>query len=66
MVVLDVRILADGGADDIRIVSDPGLGFADNAVNTVKKWKFKPTTNKDGKIVSVRVKVEVSFHAPTR
>jgi TonB family protein len=65
-VLLDVKILADGQTDDIRVVSDPGHGFADRAVNAVKKWKFKPATNKDGKPVSARTKIEVTFHALPR
>jgi len=59
--MLDVMISADGQPDDIRVVSDPGHGFADNAVKAVKRWKFKPAATKDGKKVSTRIKVEITF-----
>jgi len=59
--MLDVMISADGQPDDIRVVSDPGHGFADNAVKAVKRWKFKPPATKDGKKVSTRIKVEITF-----
>jgi TonB family protein len=61
VVLLDVMISADGQPDDIRVVSDPGYGFADNAVKAVKKWKFKPAATKDGKKVPTRTKIEITF-----
>jgi TonB family protein len=59
--MLDAMISADGQTDDIRVVSDPGHGFADNAVKAVKKWKFKPAATKDGKKVPTRTKIEITF-----
>ncbi len=59
--MLDVMISAEGQPDDIRIVSDPGHGFADSAVKAVKKWKFKPAATKDGKKVPTRTKIEIRF-----
>jgi protein TonB len=61
VVMLDAMISADGQPDDIRVVSDPGNGFADNAVKAVKKWKFKPAATKDGKKVPTRTKIEITF-----
>src|SRR5229473_2882699 len=61
VVMLDVMISAEGQPDDIRIVSDPGHGFADSAVKAVKKWKFKPAATKDGKKVPTRTKIEIRF-----
>jgi TonB family protein len=62
VVMLDAMISADGQTDDIRVVSDPGHGFADNAVKAVKKWKFKPARDKEEKPYPVRVAIEVKFN----
>jgi len=59
--MLDVMISAEGQPDDIRIVSDPGHGFADSGVKAVRKWKFKPAATKDGKKVPTRTKIEITF-----
>ena len=61
VVMLDVMISADGQPDDIRVVSDPGHSFADNAVKAVRKWKFKPAAMKDGKKVPTRTRIEITF-----
>ena len=61
LVMLDVLISVDGQAEDIRVVSDPGHGLAENAVKAVKKWKFRPAAAKDGKKVPIRIKIEVKF-----
>jgi len=60
---LEITETEKGDADpsDIRVVEDPGSGFADRAIFAVKKWKFKPATLKNGKPVKARVKVEVTF-----
>jgi TonB family protein len=61
LVLLDVMILENGQTDDIRVVSDPGYGFGDSAVKTVKAWKFKPAAKKDSTKVALRVKIEIKF-----
>src|SRR5438105_15839324 len=45
----------------IRVIEDPGHGFAQEAVAVVKKWKFNPATLKDGKPTKTRTTVEVQF-----
>ena len=62
-VILEITVTEKGDADpsDIRVIKDPGSGFADEAIMAVKKWKFKPATLKSGKPVKARVKVEVTF-----
>jgi periplasmic protein TonB len=60
-VVLDVTITPDGRAIDVRIVKDPGLGLGEKAVEAVKGWKFKPAAGPSGKIIPVRVNIEVTF-----
>ena len=63
-VMLEITVTEKGDADpsDIRVIKDPGSGFAENSIIAVKKWKFKPATLKNGKPVKARVKVEVVFH----
>lgn len=62
-VMLEITVTEKGDADpsDIRVIKDPGSGFADEAIIAVKKWKFKPATLKNGKPVKARVKVDVTF-----
>ncbi|MGO8815252.1 MAG: TonB family protein [Terriglobia bacterium] len=59
-VVLKIIIGVDGAVTDVK--AEPGFdeGLTENAVNTVKTWKFKPAM-KDGKPVPCKVSVEVSF-----
>jgi TonB family protein len=38
-----------------------GYGLDEEAYNTIKKWKFKPATEKDGTPVAAVVPVEVTF-----
>jgi TonB family protein len=49
--------------DNIRVILEepPGVGFAKNAADVVKKWKFNPATLKDGKPTKTRTKVHVQF-----
>ncbi len=60
---MTVSLIADasGDAKDIQIVSPLGLGLDEQAVASVRTWKFDPA-KKDGKPVSVRIAVEVDFH----
>jgi len=51
----------DVDGKDIRVIEDPGHGFAQEAVAVVKKWKFNPATLKDGKPTKTRTTVEVQF-----
>jgi len=60
-VVLSVEIDPTGTATNIRVVRGLGLGLDEKAVETVKKWKFKPG-EKDGTPVTVAATIEVNFH----
>jgi bla regulator protein BlaR1 len=59
---LAVVVLETGNVGDVTITQslDKEYGLDDEAVNTVKQWRFKPGT-KDGKAVAVQVEIEMTF-----
>lgn len=64
-VLVEITVSEKGDADpqNIRVLKDPGHGFAQEAVAVVKKWRFNPATLKDGKPTKKRTTVEVQFTA---
>jgi protein TonB len=60
-VVLNVIITTDGRAVNITVAKGPGLGLEENAIEAVKKWRFKPAIGPSGKPVNVSIPIEVSF-----
>lgn len=62
VVQLWIIIDAQGNVSDIREISKLlGGGLDKSAIDTVKTWRFNPST-REGAPVPVRVMVEVSFH----
>jgi protein TonB len=59
-VVLWIIVDAQGNVTDAQVVKPLGMGLDENAVSTVKTWKFKPAM-RNGVPVPVKVMVEVSF-----
>jgi TonB family protein len=61
-VFLEAVVLADGTVGEVRVVRslDKEHGLDDEAVNTLKKWRFTPG-KKDGVAVPVVVEVQMSF-----
>jgi TonB family protein len=59
-VILSIVIGAAGAVQDVRIEKPLDPGLDQNAVNTIKTWKFDPAM-KDGKPVACKVTVEVGF-----
>ena len=59
-VVLLVGISAKGHVEAVRVLRSDEPAFEKSAVDTVKKWKFKPA-EKDGHPVAVQVTVEMKF-----
>jgi protein TonB len=59
-VVLWIVVDAQGNVTDAQVVKPLGMGLDENAVSTVKTWKFKPAM-RNGSAVPVKVMVEVSF-----
>ena len=60
-VVLSLVVTADGMPTDITVVRPIGSGLDEEAVKTVKQWRFRPAM-KDGKPVEAKINVEVDFH----
>lgn len=50
-----------GRATDIHVLSGLGYGLDEEAVKTLKRWRFKPAVWPDGKKHGARVVVEVGF-----
>lgn len=60
-VKLSVLIDPQGTVAAVRLDQGVGEGLDENAMETVKNWRFSPAT-KDGAAVSVWMPVEVEFH----
>ena len=60
-VVLSIEIAVDGTPRILRVVSGPGLGLDEKAVEAVRQWRFKPAY-RDGRPVDSTAMVEVHFH----
>jgi TonB family protein len=58
-VLLEITVSEKGRPSDIQVLSDPGNGFAREAVDAVKHWKFKPAIAEDGRKISKRIQINV-------
>jgi TonB family protein len=58
--LLSFVVQADRTIRDIQVVRSVGYGMDEEAVRTVKKWRFAPGA-KDGVPVDVRIRAEVDF-----
>jgi TonB family protein len=58
--ILRVVIDEQGRVGDVFLQKPIGMGLDESAVETVRRWRFKPAL-KDGKPVKVSVMVQVSF-----
>jgi periplasmic protein TonB len=61
LVILQIVVTPDGRASHIEIVSGPGLGLEEEAVEAVKNWRFKPALGPNRKPVATQIEVEVQF-----
>ncbi len=59
-VVMLIGITAKGKVQPVRVLRSDEPAFEKTAVETVKKWKFKPA-EKDGHAVPVQITVEMKF-----
>jgi TonB family protein len=62
LVRLEAVVLTDGTVGDVKVTKslDRVHGLDNEAVKTVKKWRFEPGT-KDGKPVAVALEIEMTF-----
>jgi len=60
-VVLQVVVTADGHAENISVVRKAGYGLEQSAIETVRKWQFRPAKGPDGNPVATIVPIEVTF-----
>ena len=60
-VVLEVTITPDGRATNISVKKSLREDLDTQAMNAVAKWKFKPATAPNGKVVPVICPIEVNF-----
>jgi TonB family protein len=61
-VTLIAIVGADGNAHDMFVISALPNGLTQNAVDTVKTWKFQPALGPDGQPAAVWQTIEVTFH----
>jgi TonB family protein len=61
VVIAQILVNADGGAENVKIVHAPSPELAGAAIRTVRNWRFKPARNFQGEAVPVVVDVAVSF-----
>jgi len=58
---LAVVIDEQGAPHQIELTRKLGLGLDEKAIETVRKWRFRPGM-KDGKPVAVKANISISFH----
>jgi TonB family protein len=61
VVVLKVVVSAEGQTENVQAVKGPGYGLENQAIETVKQWRFKPAVSPSGTPVACVVMVAVSF-----
>ena len=59
--IVDVVVDERGIPIRVRVVSDPGMGLGEKAIEAVKQYKFKPG-QENGKPVKTEVQIQIDFH----
>ena len=55
-------VISRGGRPlQLRVLHGLGFGLDENAVEIVRKWKFRPAIGPDGRAVDVRMVIELAF-----
>ncbi|MGB6670755.1 MAG: energy transducer TonB, partial [Candidatus Acidiferrum sp.] len=57
---LSLIVTKEGAVESVQVLKGAPFALAEQAVDAVKKWKFKPAKF-EGKSVSVRVPVDIDF-----
>ncbi len=60
-IFIEALILRDGRPTQIRVVRGLGYGLDENAMEIVKKWRFKPAIGPDQRPADVRMVIELAF-----
>ena len=60
VVTLQTVVRADGSVDVLSVLRSPGYGLDQEAVKTVKQWRFKPG-KRNGQPVDIQLSIEVNF-----
>ncbi len=61
VVVLQLTVSENGDVKDAVVTKGLGYGLDEKALETVRRWKFKPPL-KDGQPISTTLTVEIDFH----
>jgi TonB family protein len=61
VVELELTISSDGSVQQARVLESPNQSLSDRAIQSVKKWKFKPATSPAGQSVAAKVPTEITF-----
>lgn len=59
--ILAIEVDESGHATNMRVISSPGLGLDQKAIEAVAKWRFRPASQ-GGRPVPTSARVEVNFH----
>ena len=59
-VVLSAIVRKDGSIEILKVLRGFGLGLDENAVEALRKWKFRPGT-RSGEPVDVALNIEINF-----
>jgi protein TonB len=59
--IVDVVVDERGLPARVRVVSDPGMGLGEKAIEAVKQYRFKPGLE-NGKPVKTEVQIQIDFH----
>jgi TonB family protein len=60
-VMLAVVVGTGGSPVSVRVLKGLPCGLNQQAIDSVKKWKFQPATGPDGKLATTKVTAEVTF-----
>jgi TonB family protein len=63
-VTLDAIVGTDGWVSNVRILGSLGAGLDEQAMKTVRTWRWDPARDADGKVVMVHQTVVITFHIP--
>jgi len=61
ILLLRVLISAEGLPTEFKVVRTPGWALADDAMASIKRWRFKPSRDRNGQAIAAWNSVEVVF-----